>query len=122
MADAQAVIITVLIVKNSKKEIAINSKIHTVHSFESFHEMLSDIYDGGKDAITIEVLVSSSVERKEEATIDVDETIFLANEIFLVKTIKYVVTFKSHESKGETSTAKLPRPSMVDVLMGKKPK
>ena len=48
MADAQAVIITVLIVKNSKKEIAINNKIQRVHSFESFREILSDIYDGRK--------------------------------------------------------------------------
>ena len=94
MADAQAVIITLLIIKNSKKEIAINNKIQRVHYFESFHEILSDIYDGGKDAITIEFLVSSLVERKEEATIDVDKTISLANKIFLVNTIKYVVTLK----------------------------
>ena len=64
MADAQAVIITVLIVKNSKKEILITNKTQRVHSFESFREILSDIYDGGKDVITIEVRVSSSVERK----------------------------------------------------------
>ena len=120
MADAQAVIITVLIVKNSRKEITINNKIQGVHSFESFHEILSEIYDGGKDAITIEFLVSSLVERKEEATIDVDETISLANKIFLVKTVKYVVILKSCKSNGEASTTKLPHCSMVDVLMRKK--
>ena len=121
MVDAQAVIITVLIIKNSKKEIAINNKIQRVHSFESFREILSDIYDGGKDAITMEVCVSSSVERKEEAMIDVDKTISLANKIVLVKTIKYVVTLKSLESNGKTSTAELLHRSMVDVLMRKKP-
>ena len=108
MADAQAVMITVLIVKNSKKEITINNKTQRVHSFGSFREILSDIYDGGKDAITVEVHVLSSVERKEEATIDIDETISLANEIFLAKTIKYIVMLRSHESNGETSTAELP--------------
>ena len=121
MVDAQAVIITVLIIKNSKKEIAINNKIQRVHSFESFREILSDIYDGGKDAITMEVCVSSSVERKEEAMIDVDKTISFANKIVLVKTIKYVVTLKSLESNGKTSTAELLHRSMVDVLMRKKP-
>ena len=75
MADAQAVIATVLIVKNSKKEILITNKMQRVHSFESFREIHSDIYDRGKDVITIEVRVSSSVERKEEATIDVDKTL-----------------------------------------------
>ena len=120
MGDAQAVIITVLIIKNSKKEIAINNKIQRVHSFESFCEILSDIYDGGKDATKLEVRVSSSVKRKEEATIDVDETIFLANKIFLIKTIKYLVTLKSYKCNGKTSTAELPRRSMVDVLMRKK--
>ena len=48
MADEQAVIITVLIVENSKKEIPINNKIQRVYLFESFREILSDIYDGGK--------------------------------------------------------------------------
>ena len=123
MADAQTVIITVLMVKNSKKEITINNKIQRVHSLENFCKILPDICGGGKDAITIKVHVSSSssVERKEEATIDVDKTISLANEIFLVKTIKYIVTLKSHESNRETSTAELPRGSMVDLLMRKKP-
>ena len=120
MADLQAVIITVLIIKSSKKEIGIN-KIQRVHSFEGFREILSDIYDGGKDAITIEVRVSRSVERKEEATIDADETISLAIEVFLVKTYQYVVTLKSHESNVETSTVELPRHSMVHALMRKKP-
>ena len=120
MADLQAVIITVLIIKNSKKEIGTN-KIQRVQSFEGFREILSDIYDGGKDAITIEVRVSRSVERKEEATIDADETISLAIEIFLVKTYKYVVTLKSHESNVETSTVELPRHSMVHALLRKKP-
>ena len=119
MVDPEAVIITVLIIKNSKKEIGIN-KIQRVHSFESFRETLSNIYDRRKGAITIEVRVSSSVERKEEATIDVDETISLAIEIFLVKSIKYFVTLKSHESNAETSTAELPRRSMVHVLIRKK--
>ena len=95
MADAKGVTITVLIVKNSKKEITINNKIQRIHTFESFRDILSDIYDGEKDTITIKVRVSSSVE-KEEATIDVDETISLANEIFLVKTMKYVVMLKSY--------------------------
>lgn len=121
MADTQAVIINVLIVKSSKKEIPINKKMQRVHSFDSFREILSDIYDGGKDAITIEVRVSRSVERKEEATIDADETISLAIEIFLVKTYKYVVTLKSHESNVETSTVELPRHSMVHALLRKKP-
>ena len=95
MVDAKGVITTVTIVKNSKKEITINNKIQRIHTFESFRDILSDIYDGEKDAITIKVRVSSSVE-KEEATIDVDETISLANEIFLVKTMKYVVMLKSY--------------------------
>ena len=47
MADPEAVIITVLIIKNSKKEIGIN-KIQRVHSFESFRETLSNIYDRRK--------------------------------------------------------------------------
>ena len=110
-----------LIFKNSKKEIAINNKIQRVHSFESFCKILSDVYDGGKDAITIEVHVLSSTERKEEAMSGIDETISLANEIFFVKTIRYVVMLKSHESNGETSTAELPCCLMVDVLMRKKP-
>ena len=75
MADTQAVIINMLIVKSSKKEIPINKKMQRVHSSDSFREILSDIYDGGKDVITIEVRVSSSVERKEEATIDVNKTL-----------------------------------------------
>ena len=95
MVDAKGVTITVTIVKNSKKEITINNKIQRIHTFESFRDILSDIYDGEKDTITIKVRVSSSVE-KEEATIDVDETISLANEIFLVKTMKYVVMLKSY--------------------------
>ena len=95
MVDAKGVTITVTIVKNSKKEITINNKIQRIHTFESFRDILSDIYDGEKDTITIKVRVSSSVE-KEEATIDVDETISLANEIFLVKTMKYVVMVKSY--------------------------
>ena len=110
-----------LIFKNSKKEIAINNKIQRVHSFESFCKILSDIYDGGKDAITIEVHVLSLAERKEEAMSGVDETISLANEIFFVETVRYVVMLKSHESNGETSTAELPCRLMVDVLMRKKP-
>ena len=64
--------------------------------------------------------VSSSAERKEKAAIDVDETVSLANEIFFVKTIRYVVMLKSHESNGETSTAELLCCLMVDVLMRKK--
>ena len=95
MVDAKGVTITVLIVKTSKKEITINNKIQRIHSFESFRDILSDIYDREKDAITMKVHVSSSVE-KEETTIDVDETISLANEIFLVKTMKYVVMVKSY--------------------------
>ena len=95
MVDARGVIITVTIVKNTKKEITINNKIQRIHSFESFRDILSDIYDREKDAITTKVHVSSSVE-KEETTIDVDETISLANEIFLVKTMKYVVMVKSY--------------------------
>ena len=75
MADAQAVIITVLIVKNSKKEIPFNNKMQRVDLFENFCEILSDTHVGGKDDITIEVRVSSSDERKEEATIDVNKTL-----------------------------------------------
>ena len=75
MADAQAVIITVLIVKNNKKEIPINNKMQRVDLFQSFCEILTDICDGGKDVQTIEVRVSSSSERKEEATIDVNKTL-----------------------------------------------
>ena len=75
MADAQAVIITVLIVKNSKKEIPFNNKMQRVDLFENFCEILSDTHDGGKDVITIEVRVPSSDERKEEATIDVNKTL-----------------------------------------------
>ena len=44
MADAKGVTITVLIVKNSKKEITINNKIQRIHSFGSFRDILSDIY------------------------------------------------------------------------------
>ena len=58
--------------------------------------------------------VSTSFERQEEITIDVDETISLANKIFLLKTIKYIVMLKSHESNGEASTGKLPCRLMID--------
>ena len=49
--------------------------------------------------------------------IDMDETISLANEIFLVKTIRFDVTLKIVLPSGTNDTA--PR-SIVDVLMGKK--
>ena len=75
MADAQAVIITVLMVRNSKKEIPISNKMQRVHLFESFREIPCDISDGGYDVITREVRVSSSCERKEEAAIDVNKTL-----------------------------------------------
>ena len=83
MVDAQAVIITVLIIKNSKKEIAINNKIQRVHSFESFCKILSDIHDGGKDAITTEVHVLSSAEREEEAMVVLMKLFLLPMKYFL---------------------------------------
>ena len=91
------------------------------YTLESFCKILSDIYDGGKGAITIQVHVLSLAEKKEEAMSGIDETISLANEIFFVKTIRYVAMLKSHESNGETSTAELPCCLMVDVLMKKNP-
>lgn len=112
---SKAVVITVLAMKNNKKELCINNKIKKVFSFETFRDILLDVYEAGKDASNIEIRVSSSMERKEEAEIDVDETISLADEIFNVKTIKYVLTFKSEEVE---NTAQCP--TVADVLMKRK--
>ncbi len=114
---SQAVVITVLALKNNKRELCVSNKIMKVFSFETFREILLNVYETGKDAAEIEVRVSSSMERKEEAEIDPDETISLANEIFNVKTVKYVLTFKSEPVE---NTAQLP--TVTDVLMKRKQK
>ena len=116
---SQAVVITALVLKNNKRELCINNKILKVFPFETFREILIKVYEAGKDASEIKVRVSSSMERKEEAEIDVEETISLANEIFNVKTIKYDLTFKSDNELVE-NTAQIP--TVADVLMKRKQK
>ena len=56
-----------------------------------------------KDAETIAARVSRSVERREETLIDMDETIYLAKEMFLVKTIRFDVILKIVKPSGTSS-------------------
>ena len=118
MGDSQAGVTTVVIVKDQKREIAIKNKIKIVYSFDTFREILCSCCDGIKNAETTEARVSSSVERREEALIDMDETISLANEIFLVKTIRFDIILKISEPSGANDAASR---SVVDVLMVKRP-
>ena len=62
MGISQAAVITVVIVKNRKREIAIKNKIKIVYSFHTFWEILCSCRDGMKDAETIAARVSRSVE------------------------------------------------------------
>ena len=118
MGISQAAVITVVIVKNRKREMAIKNKIKRVYSFDTFWEILCSCCDGMKDAETIAARVSRSVERREETLIDMDETIYLAKEIFLVKTIRFDVILKFVEPSGTNDAALY---SIVDVLMEEKP-
>ena len=117
MGDSQAAFITVVIVKYQKREFAFKSKIKRVYSFDTLWEILCGCYDGIKDAEIIEARVSISVERRQEGLIDMDETTSLANEIYLVKTIRFYLTSKIVLPSGTNNAA--PR-SIVYVLMGKK--
>ena len=86
MGNSQAVVITVFIVKNEKCKVVIKNKTKRVYSSDTFREILRSSYDGMKDAKTIQTCVSHSVERRDKVLIDNNETMSLANKIFLAKT------------------------------------
>ena len=65
-----------------------------------------------------EARVSSSMEKREEALLEMDESIALANEIFLVKTIRFDVILKVVEVCEVNNATP---PLVTNVLMARKP-
>ena len=110
----KGIVINAVIIKNNKRELVVKNKIKRFFTCDTFREILIVVYSSAKDASDIQVHVSSSIERKEEAEIGIDETVSLANEIFIVKTVKYTITFETEECVAGNSSR-----SMVEVLMKK---
>ena len=68
--------------------------------FETFESILFECHSElhTHEVDYIKVYVSSSIERKEEAEVDLMESISLANELFKVKTISYEIKVKVTET------------------------
>ena len=117
--DSQAVIINVeTTIADGKRQVNVLNRIKRVNPLESFKSILRSVYDSFDVSEKVEVRVSSSNERKEEASIDFEETLALANEIFTVKTISFNIT-QSKDETSETRQEKRKQRTVNEALMGK---
>ena len=109
-----AIFVNLTVIKNSKKEVVIRNKIKRVDIDKNFDNILNEIYDTSLiDIESINVKVSSLLDLKEEASIDITEKLSLANELMKVKVISFEIKVKqSHEVENVA-----PQRSMNDVLM-----
>ena len=109
-----AIFVNLTVIKNSKKEVVIRNKIKRVDIDKKFDNILNEIYDTSLiDIESINVKVSSLLDLKEEASIDITEKLSLANELMKVEVISFEIKVKqSHEVENVA-----PQRSMNDVLM-----
>ena len=108
-----AIFVNLNLIKNSKKEVAIRNKIKRVDIDKNF-DILNEIYDTSLiDIESINVKVSSLLDLKEEASIDITEKLSLTNELMKVKVISFEI--KKKQSQEVENVA--PQRSMNDVLM-----
>ena len=74
--DNIAIFVNLILIKNSKKEVVIRNKIKRVDIDKNFDNILNEIYDTSLiDIESINVKVSSSLDLKEEASIDITENV-----------------------------------------------
>ena len=77
-----AIFVNLTVIKNSKKEVVIRNKIKRVDIDKKFDNILNEIYDTSLiDIESINVKVSSLLDLKEEASVDITEKLSLANEL-----------------------------------------
>ena len=68
----KAIFANLTLIRNSKKEVVIRNKIKRVDIDKNFDNILNEIYDTSLiDIESINVKVSSSLDLKEEASIDI---------------------------------------------------
>ena len=104
------------LIKNSKKEVVIRNKIKRVDIDKNFDNIVNEICDTSLiDIESINVKVSSSLDSKEEASIDITKKLSLANELMKVKVISFEIKVKQSQEVENVA----PQRSMNDVLMRK---
>ena len=70
--ENKAIFANLTLIRNSKKEVVIRNKIKRVDIDKNFDNILNEIYDTSLiDIESINVKVSSSLDLKEEASIDI---------------------------------------------------
>ena len=70
--ENKAIFANLTLIRNSKKEVVIRNKIKRVDKDKNFDNILNEIYDTSLIQIeSINVKVSSSLDLKEEASIDI---------------------------------------------------
>ena len=83
-----AIFANLTLIKKSKKEVAIRNKIKRVDIDKNFDNILNEIYDTSLiDIKSINVKVSSLLDLKEEASIDITEKLSLTNELMKISYI-----------------------------------
>ena len=84
-----AIFANLTLIKNSKKEVVIRNKIKRVDIDKNFDNILNEIYNTSLiDIKSINVKVSSLLDLKEEASIDITENLSLANELIKLYLLK----------------------------------
>ena len=93
-----AIFVNLTLIKNSKKEVVIRNKIKRVDIDKNFDNILNEIYDMSLiDIESINVKVSSALDFKEEASIDITKKLSLANELMKVKVISFKIKVKQSQ-------------------------
>ena len=70
--EKKAIFVNLTLIRNSKKEVVIRNKIKRVDIDKNFDNILNEIYDTSLIQIeSINVKVSTSLDLKEEASIDI---------------------------------------------------
>ena len=109
-----AIFANLTLIKNSKKEVVIRNKIKTVDIDKNFDNISNKIYDTSLiDIESISVKVSSRLDLKEEASIDITEKLSLANELTKVRVISFKIKVKQSQEVENVAIQRL----MNDVLM-----
>ena len=109
-----AIFANLTLIKNSKKEVVIRNKIKRVDIDKNFDNILNEIYDTSLiDIKSINVKVSSLLDLKEEAAINITGKLSLANELIKVKVISFEIKVKQSQEVENVA----PQRSMNDVLM-----
>ena len=74
--ENKAIFANLTLIRNSKKEVVIRNQIKRVDIDKNFDNILNEIYDTSLIQIeSINVKVSSSLDLKEEASIDITENV-----------------------------------------------